>query len=324
MARVITAENLTKRYGKTLAVDALSFSAPRGAITAFLGPNGAGKSTTMRMVMGLDRPSRGSALIDGKRVQDLPAVPRTVGAMLEMGNHQPRMSARAYLGWQAHSARLPRTRVSEVLELTGLASAARRQVGSFSLGMRQRLGIASALLGDPENLILDEPINGLDPQGVLWVRSLLTHLAAQGRTIFISSHLLAEVEAVADRIVVIGRGRLITECSMAELRERAGTRATIVSTPDAKKLVRVLREDGAQVESELSAQEVVRVFDRSASQVGEMAAEHSLRLHGLLQEKVTLEQAFMELTAGAVEFRDGGQEPSATAVPSAMSDGDPQ
>lgn len=307
---MITTRRLTKRYGDAIAVDDLSFTVPSGSVTGFLGPNGAGKSTTMRMIVGLDRPSSGKALIDGRRFQDLAMPSRTVGSMLETGSRQPRLSAHAYLSWQSHASRIPGSRIDEVLEQTGLSEAARKKVGDFSLGMRQRLGIASALLGDPAHLILDEPINGLDPQGVLWARSLFRGLAKEGRTVFISSHLLSEMESVADRIIVIGQGRLIAESSMSDLQDHAGHNHVTVISPQADELAELLQEDGARVEWDLDdqARSSLKIYERSASQIGELAATHRITLHQLFPEHTTLEQAFIDLTEGAVEFAGIGHE----------------
>lgn len=315
MATVITTSHLTKRYGEAIAVNDLSFTVPSGSVTGFLGPNGAGKSTTMRMIVGLDRPSGGRALIDGIRFQDLAMPSRIVGTMLETGSRQPRLSAHAYLSWQAHAARIPVSRIDAVLEQTGLGEAARKRVGDFSLGMRQRLGIASALLGDPAHLILDEPINGLDPQGVLWARSLFKGLAQEGRTVFISSHLLSEMEAVADRIIVIGQGQLIAESSMPDLQDQAGRNHVMAVSPQADQLAQTLRKDGARVEWDTDdrTRASLKIYDRSASQVGDLAATHGITLHRLLMEHTTLEQAFIDLTEGAVEFAGTGHESHAAA-----------
>ncbi|SMX92530.1 ABC-2 type transport system ATP-binding protein [Brevibacterium sp. 239c] len=323
VAVVIEAHHLTKRYGTATVVDDLSFTVRSGSITGFLGPNGAGKSTTMRLILGLDRPSEGVALIDGERFHSLPTPARTVGVMLESGSRQPRLSARAHLSWQAKAARLPSSRVDEVLELTGLAEAARKELRDLSLGMRQRLGIASALLGDPTHLIMDEPINGLDPQGVLWARSLFQELAAQGRTVFISSHLLSEMEAVADRIIVIGQGRLIVDSTMDDLQHQARSSHTIAVSPQALELTQILEKDGARVDvaADDENRRTLNIQNRTASQVGEIAAKNGLSLHRLVQEKSTLEQAFMHLTAGALEYQGTGHKPPRAPVASTDKDG---
>lgn len=258
----------------------------------------------MRMILGLDRPDAGSAWIDGKRYSELQMPSRSVGAMLETGSRQPDLTAWAHLSWQAASARIAQSRIDEVLELTGLTGAARKRIGSFSLGMRQRLGLASALLGDPDHLILDEPVNGLDPQGVQWIRSLLKDFAERGRTVFISSHLLSEMEALADRIVVIGQGRLIAESSMADLKERARSNRSTVVSPRSDDLAKVLKRNGGRVErtSRSVPEGELTVLDLPASRIGDLAANNGLPLHLLSHETVTLERAFMDLTAGAVEF----------------------
>lgn len=313
---MIQTRHLTKRYGDATVVDGLSFAVPNGSITGFLGPNGAGKSTTMRMILGLDRPSDGVALVDGEKFPDLRAPSQTVGAMLESGSRQPRLTARAYLAWQARSARLSKSRIDEVLDQTGLREVARKQVRDFSLGMRQRLGIASALLGDPTHLILDEPINGLDPQGVLWARSLFKELANEGRTVFISSHLLSEMETVADRIVVIGRGRLILESTMADLHQHARSSHTVAVSPEPDELVRLLERSDASVERDSTddSGRTLIIRNLSAAQVGEIVVGSGLSLHHLAQVQTTLEQAFMDLTAGALEYEGTENDPMLASV----------
>lgn len=306
---MIAARGLSKRFGATRAVDDLSFTVPGGTVTGFLGPNGAGKSTTMRMILGLDRPGSGTATIDGQNYRDLAAPSRTVGAMLEMGNRQVRLTGRAHLEWQARAARIRYARIGEVLELTGLTEVAGRRIRGYSLGMRQRLGLASALLGDPEHLILDEPVNGLDPQGIQWMRALVTGLADEGRTVFLSSHLLSEMEAVADRIVVIGGGRMIAEAAMSDLTRRCSTRSTAAS-PQAEQLARVVQLNGGQVRWEEHDERggTLSIDKLPTARIGELAADHHITLHGLTGENTSLEHAFMELTSGSVEVdsvRDG-------------------
>src|SRR5579875_1448521 len=241
---MITARGLTKHFGDVVAVDRLSFDVPPGRVTGFLGPNGSGKSTTMRMVMGLDLPTAGTVTVNGRHYHDLPWPMREVGALLEARSIHPGRSARAHLLALAHSNAIPARRVDEVLELVGLASVARTRVGTFSLGMGQRLGIAAALLGDPGVLLFDEPVNGLDPEGIRWVRTLLKHLAAEGRTVFVSSHLMSEMALTADHLVVIGRGRLIADTSTQAFIRQSGENSVRVRSPQQDALGAALRQAG--------------------------------------------------------------------------------
>ena len=297
---MIEVNGLTKRYGKTLAVDRLSFRVEPGAVTGFVGPNGAGKSTTMRMVLGLDRPTAGTATVAGRPYRQLVRPLRHVGAMLDASAVDPRRSAYDHLLALARSNGIARTRVSEVLERVGLAGIAGRRVGTFSLGMRQRLGIAVAMLGDPPVLLFDEPINGLDPEGIAWIRSLMRGLAAEGRTVFLSSHLMSEMEDTADRLVVIGRGRLVAETSVADF-VASGTRAEVrVVAPQAAALADALTRSGADVVRQDT--QVLVVSGMPAARIGELAAEHRLTLHELTPQRARLEAAFMQLTHDSVEY----------------------
>jgi ABC-2 type transport system ATP-binding protein len=300
---VIEVNELTKRYGDVLAVSGLTFTVRSGYVTGFLGPNGAGKSTTLRMILDLNDPSGGSATIDGRRFRDMGAGLRHVGALLDAGDVHGGRTAAAHLSALARSNGLSRRRVDEVLQEVGLADVARRRIGGFSLGMRQRLGIASALLGDPPVLIFDEPINGLDPEGVLWARRLFRRLAAEGRTVFVSSHLMSEMENTADHLIVIGRGELIADESVTEFAAR-GTRLSVtVRTPDAAALAAVLTAEGASVRPD--GDQSLTVTGMSAARIGDLAFRHPARLHELATHTATLEEAFMELTADSVEYLAG-------------------
>ena len=299
---MIEARGLTKRYGEKLAVDDLSFTVSPGRVTGFLGPNGAGKSTTMRMILGLDRPTCGSVTVNGASFVSAPAPARAVGALLDAkGVHRGR-TAFAHLLGLAAAARLPRRRVGQVLEMVGLSGVAGKRVGGFSLGMGQRLGIAAALLGDPDVLILDEPVNGLDPEGIAWIRCLMRSLAEQGRTVFLSSHLMSEMQDTAEHLIVIGRGRLVADTSMASFLARSSGNGVLVRTPHACDLVPVLLHAGGQVSQDVSDGPLT-VRGLSAQQVGALAGRHGLWLYELATQRVSLEAAFMELTADAVEYR---------------------
>src|SRR6266700_4322272 len=241
---MIEAHDLTKRYGDKLAVDHLSFRVEPGRVTGFLGPNGAGKSTTMRLVLGLDHPEAGTATVNGLPYRDLPRPLRTVGALLEAKAMHPGRSAHNHLLFLAQTQGLPRSRVDEVLALVGLAGVGRKRTGGFSLGMSQRVGVAAALLGDPQVLLLDEPVNGLDPEGILWIRNLMKQLATEGRTVFVSSHLMNEMAVTADHLIVIGRGKLIADCSTQEFIERSSERSVLVRSPDAGKLAGLITAEG--------------------------------------------------------------------------------
>jgi ABC-2 type transport system ATP-binding protein len=297
---VITTHSLTKRYGASTAVDHLTFEVLPGAVTGFLGPNGSGKSTTMRMIMGLDIPDSGSALIGGKLYSELAWPLREVGAVLDSKAFHPARTARNHLRWLALTNDIPLSRVDEVLDQVGLTSVANRRAGKFSLGMSQRLGIAATLLGDPGVMLFDEPANGLDPEGIRWLRHLLRDLAAAGRTIFVSSHLISEMAMTADRLVVIGRGRLITETSVADFVARSGGGAVKLVTPDLAAFASALTAAGAKVDGD---GEALTVEGLTANQVGDLAARDGLRVHELTPITASLEDAFMELTQDEVEYR---------------------
>jgi ABC-2 type transport system ATP-binding protein len=303
VARVIEVNELTKRYGGTTAVDGLTFTVRPGRVTGFLGPNGSGKSTTLRLILGLNAPTGGTATVDGRPFRDRPRGLRHVGALLDADDVHGGRTASAHLSALARSNRIPRRRVGEVLRQVGLAEVARRRVGGFSLGMRQRLGIATALLGDPPVLLFDEPINGLDPEGVRWVRGLFRRLAAEGRTVFVSSHLMREMEHTADHLVVIGRGRLIADESVAEFAARGTRQSVTVRTPEAGALAAALTAEGATVRPD--GEQALTVTGISAARVGEVALRHHVLLHELTPVAGSLEEAFMELTADSVEYLAG-------------------
>ncbi|MBY8883614.1 ABC transporter ATP-binding protein [Streptomyces sp. PTM05] len=298
---MIEATALTKRYGPKTAVEDLSFTVRPGVVTGFLGPNGAGKSTTMRMLLGLDTPTSGRALVNGKSYADHPAPLHEVGAMLEARAIHTGRSAFNHLLALAATTGIPRSRVEEVIELVGLGDVARKRAGSFSLGMGQRLGIASALLGDPATVILDEPVNGLDPEGILWIRNLLKSLAAEGRTIFVSSHLMSEMALTAEHLIIVGRGRLIADTSVAEFTRQASSDTVRVRTPDAGLLRAQLSGPDVTVTSAESG--VLNVTGLDSEQIGRIAAEHGVVLYELTPQHASLEEAFMELTRDAVEYQ---------------------
>ena len=297
---MIEVKDLVKRYGDTTAVDHLSFTVEPGRITGFLGPNGAGKSTTMRLILGLDRPSSGSALIDGKPYRDLPDPLRFVGALLEARAVHPGRTAFNHLLYLAQTQGVPKSRINEVLALVGLESVAKKRTKGFSLGMGQRLGIAAALLGDPKLLILDEPVNGLDPEGIVWIRNLLKTLAAEGRTIFVSSHLMNEMAVTADHVVVIGRGKLIADTSIEDFTSRFSEGVVLVRSPQGEQLAGALSEIGG--ESTVRPDGALMVSGTEAPKIGELAASRGIVLHELTPQRASLEEAFMELTKADVEF----------------------
>ncbi len=298
---MIEAVGLSKRYGDTTAVDDLSFSVPPGQVTGFLGPNGAGKSTTMRMILGLDRPSAGSVTINGRPYSDYRRPLFEVGALLETKAMHGGRSAYNHLLCLALSNGIRRARIDAVLDQVGLQHVARRRVGGFSLGMAQRLGIAAALLGDPKVVMFDEPVNGLDPEGVLWIRNLVKALAAEGRTVFLSSHLLSEMAVTADRLVIIGRGRLITETSIEDFLKRGSGSFVQVRSPQAEGLARLLEAKGAAVDRHANG--TLRVSGASTDSVGELARQHGFALQELSAHQATLEQTYMELTKESVDYR---------------------
>ena len=300
MTATIEARGLTKHFGRTVAVDDLSFTVVPGQVTGFVGPNGAGKSTTMRMILGLDAPDRGTALVGGRLYRRLRTPLCEVGALLDAAAVHPGRRARSHLLWMAHSNGLPVRRVDEVLEQVGLGSVARRRVGGFSLGMRQRLGIAGALLGDPPVLMFDEPVNGLDPEGIRWIRGLLRSLAARGRAVFVSSHLMSELEDTADHLIVIGRGRLITDTSVEKLIAAASGKRVDIRTSRRSEAMTVLANAGGTVAA--VDHEMLTVDGLTGERIAALLTERGLPFSELRQHRASLEEAYMELTRDAVEF----------------------
>jgi ABC-2 type transport system ATP-binding protein len=300
---MIEAHGLTKRYGGTVAVNDLSFTIRPGLVTGFLGPNGAGKTTTMRLILGLDYPSGGTVTVNGRPHPRLPDPKHEVGALLDAKAVHGGRSARNHLLSLAQTNGIPRRRVDEVLGIVGLSDVAGKRSKGFSLGMSQRLGIAAALLGDPEILMFDEPVNGLDPEGILWIRTLMRSLAAEGRTVFVSSHLMSEMEHTADHVIVIGRGRLIADCAMAEFIARSSVQAIRVRTPQPDALARAVAAAGGTTGDGDPGELEVRGL--SEERVGDIAFAHGIRLHHLAPSRASLEQAFMELTADSVEYHAG-------------------
>jgi ABC-2 type transport system ATP-binding protein len=292
---------LTKRYGAKTAVDDLTFTVKPGIVTGFLGPNGAGKSTTMRMIMGLDKPTAGTATVNGRPLARHSAPIHEVGALLEAKAVHTGRSAYHHLLAMAATTGVPKARVDEVIDIVGLHQVARKRAGGFSLGMGQRLGIASALLGDPKTLILDEPVNGLDPEGILWIRNLIHGLAQQGRTVFVSSHLMSEMAVTAEHLIVIGRGRLIADLSVNEFIQQASRNTVLVRTPQAAALHDLLR--GPEVTIMSLDRGVFEVAGLSTEQIGDRAAHARITLHELSARQPSLEEAFMELTRDAVEYQ---------------------
>ncbi|HEY3752309.1 MAG TPA: ATP-binding cassette domain-containing protein [Pseudonocardiaceae bacterium] len=297
---MIEVRGLTKRYGGRVAVADLDFTVRPGMVTGFLGPNGAGKSTTMRLILGLDAPTQGDARVNGRHYVDHPAPLRQVGALLEARAVHAGRSARSHLLALAATHGIGVRRVDQVLDLVGLSDVAGQRVRTFSLGMGQRLGIAAALLGDPSTVILDEPINGLDPEGVRWVRTLLKGLAAEGRTVFLSSHLMNELAVTAEHVIVIGKGRLIADVSVAELLAGASTNAVRIRSPHTERLRGLLAGPGVAVADAGAGVLLVRGVD--AARIGALARAHQLEIHELAVEQASLEDVFMDLTAGAVEY----------------------
>jgi ABC-2 type transport system ATP-binding protein len=298
---MIEARGLTKRYGEKTAVDGVDFTVRPGAVTGFLGPNGAGKSTTMRMIIGLDAPTAGSVSVNGRRYAQHAAPLQEVGALLEARSIHPGRSAFDHLMVLAYTNGIARARVAEVIELTGLQSVAGKRAGAFSLGMGQRLGIAAALLGDPQTIMLDEPVNGLDPDGVLWIRTLLTDLAAAGRTVFVSSHLMSEMALVADHLIIVGRGRVLADTTVQDLVRAAGGDTVLVASADAARLRRVLAGPGVQITGRPGSEQL-SVTGLSARAIGGIAVEQGIALFELTAKTVSLEEAFMDLTKNAVEY----------------------
>ena len=297
---MIEVQQLTKRYGDTAAVNDLSFIVQPGRVTGFLGPNGAGKSTTMRMIFGLDTPTSGEVLVNGRPYRGITSPMREIGALLDPKAFHPKRTAYDHLRWIARAGGLPQTRVDEVLDIVGLSDVANRKAGEFSLGMAQRLGIATALLGDPPILLLDEPVNGLDPEGIRWIRSLLQRLASEGRTVFLSSHLMSEMEETAEHIVVIGRGQLIADANIEDFTRNSTSSHVRVVSPRSADLVPLLRQAGAAV---VEATDALTVTGVESGWIGRIAAEHGIELHELTPHRASLEAAFMELTGDSVEYR---------------------
>jgi ABC-2 type transport system ATP-binding protein len=298
---VIAARGLTKDYGEKRAVDALSFTVRPGTVTGFLGPNGSGKSTTMRLILGLDRPTAGDVTVNGKHYAEHRAPLKEVGALLEARSVHTGRSARNHLRALAQTHGIARTRVDELIDFVGLHDVARKRAGGFSLGMGQRLGIASALLGDPATLILDEPVNGLDPEGIKWIRNLLKQLAAEGRTVFVSSHLMSEMALTADHLIVIGRGRLIADTSVDEFVRRASRNIVRVRSPQAILLAEALA--GPNITVRPIEPGVIEVEGIDAARIGDVALARHIAIHELTPQQASLEEAFMELTRDDVEFK---------------------
>ncbi len=318
---MIRVEELTRRYRTTLAVDRLSFEVGTGRVTGFLGPNGAGKSTTMRMILGLDTPTAGRATVAGRPYRSLRQPLREVGALLDAGAVPGGRSARNHLRFLAASNGLDRGRVDEVLEATGLTGVAGKRVGGFSLGMKQRLGIAAALLGDPPVLMFDEPVNGLDPEGILWIRRLMKSLAAQGRTVFVSSHLMSELALTADHLIVIGRGRLVADTDLAGFIRRSALNDVLVRSPDSGRLAGLLAARGAGVVAEPDG--ALAVTGLTAPDISQLAATHGIAVYELAQRQASLEEAYMKLTDNAVEYRalPPDSEPPGSAAPTGSGPG---
>lgn len=310
---MIEADELTKRFGGKTAVDGVTFSVQPGKVTGFLGPNGAGKSTTMRLIVGLDHPSSGSVTVNGKPYARHRMPLHEVGALLEAKAVHPRRSAYNHLRALAATEGIPASRVNEVIDLTGLGPVARKRVGGFSLGMGQRLGIAAALLGDPQTLILDEPVNGLDPEGVKWVRYLVKGLAAEGRTVFISSHLMSEMAVTADHLIVIGRGRILADAPIETVLTGGQKERVLVRTDDADALAAALAGDGVEIRRE--AADELTVLGLPARRIAEAAFGRGILITGLIPQQETLEDAYMELTGGEVEYQS--QQIGAQALPAA-------
>ncbi|TCO47003.1 ABC-2 type transport system ATP-binding protein [Kribbella antiqua] len=299
---MITVENVTKSYGEKVAVDNLSFTVKPGVVTGFLGPNGAGKSTTMRMIVGLDRPDHGMVTVNGIPYADHTAPLHQVGALLEARAIHPGRSAYNHLLTLAATTGIPRRRIDEVLALVGLTSVGKKRAGAFSLGMGQRLGIAAALLGDPEVVMLDEPVNGLDPEGIQWIRGLLKSLADEGRTVFISSHLISEIALVADHLVVVGKGKLIADTTVSEMQRAASGLVVQVRSPRATELADLLLDDGVSIQSGAGGNDLT-VSGLEAAVIGDRALAAGLPIHALIPTEVSLEEAFMRMTHDSVEYQ---------------------
>ncbi|WP_327697746.1 ABC transporter ATP-binding protein [Streptomyces sp. NBC_00459] len=310
---MIELEGLTKRYGEKMAVNHLTFTVRPGIVTGFLGPNGAGKSTTMRMMLGLDRPTAGDVRIDGQHYNRLKDPLKYIGALLDAKAMHGGRSAYNHLLCLAQSNGIPSSRVHEVLDTVGLTAVARKKAKGFSLGMGQRLGIAGALLGDPRILMFDEPVNGLDPEGIHWIRNLMKSLAAQGRTVFVSSHLMSEMALTADHLVVIGQGRLLADTSMADFIEQNSRSYVRIRSPQRERLLDVLYAAG--ITAVQAGGETLEVDGGKAEQIGELAAQHHLVLHELSPQQASLEEAFMQLTAESVEYHAHSDTPTPSGLP---------
>ncbi|MGG5173199.1 ABC transporter ATP-binding protein [Pseudarthrobacter sp. J1738] len=297
---MIEVSNLYKKYGEKTAVDGVSFTVQPGKVTGFLGPNGAGKSTTMRMIMGLDKPSSGEAIINGHRYADLRSPLHEVGALLDAKAVHTSRSAYNHLRAMAATHNIPTSRVNEVIEMTGLSDVAKKKAGGFSLGMGQRLGIANALLGDPQTLILDEPVNGLDPEGVLWVRNLARYLAGQGKTVFLSSHLMSEMAQTADHLIVIGRGRIIADAPMAEVIKGTSQRQILVRTQQVTELSALLARAGVTVTQKQS--ETIEVAGLEPQEIAQLALDNRVLVYELTPQATSLEDAYFQLTKDEVEY----------------------
>ncbi|MFD6972828.1 ATP-binding cassette domain-containing protein [Streptomyces sp. NPDC059949] len=319
---MIELEGLTKRFGAKTAVDHLSFQVRPGVVTGFLGPNGAGKSTTMRMMLDLDNPTSGTVRIDGKHYRDLPEPLKYIGALLDAKAMHGGRSAYNNLLCLAQSNRIPEQRVAEVLDLVGLTAVAKRKSKGFSLGMGQRLGIAASLLGDPEILMFDEPVNGLDPEGILWIRNLMKGMAAEGRTIFVSSHLMSEMALTADHLVVIGQGRLLADLPMADFIQQNSRSYVRLRSPQQERLKDVLHESGIDAIS-VPAAGTLEIDGASAEQLGELAARHQIVLHELSPQRASLEEAFMRMTADSVEYHAHAPGAPGTPAPPGMAADNP-
>ncbi|MFD5340563.1 ABC transporter ATP-binding protein [Streptomyces hawaiiensis] len=317
---MIELEGLTKRYGEKVAVNNLSFTVRPGIVTGFLGPNGAGKSTTMRMILGLDHPTAGDVRIDGKHYQQLKDPLTYIGALLEAKAWHGGRTAYNHLLCLAQSNGIPRSRVRDVLDTVGLAAVAKKKTKGFSMGMGQRLGIAAALLGDPRILMFDEPVNGLDPEGIHWIRTLMKSLAAQGRTVFVSSHLMSEMALTAEHLVVIGQGRLLADTSMADFIDRNSRSYVRVRSPQRERLLDVLHQAG--IVAVESGDGVLEVDGGKAEQIGELAAQHRITLHELSPQQASLEEAFMQLTAESVEYHAHSETSLASPEPPRQQWGD--
>jgi ABC-2 type transport system ATP-binding protein len=305
---MLEAHGLTKRYGDKVAVDDLSFTVRPGIVTGFLGPNGAGKSTTMRLILGLDRPDSGEALVNGQRFTSATNPMREVGALLDAKDVHGGRTAQAHLVALCQSNGIPTRRVGEVLEMTGLREVAKKRIRGFSLGMSQRLGIAAAMLGDPRVLMFDEPVNGLDPEGIIWIRQFMQTLAARGRTVFVSSHLMSEMSITAEHLIVIGRGKLLADMSTADFIAENSTARTRVRSPQGEQLAEALAADGARV---TTVDSYLEVDGRTTDQVGDIAAAKGLTVHELFTQRSSLEEAFMEMTRDSVEYHAGSTDGAA-------------